>query len=30
MYTGRFVEEATIGDYKAVVPTITGRSWIYG
>ncbi|MEX5341467.1 proline racemase family protein [Pseudomonas sp. I2] len=30
VFTGRLVEETRIGDYKAVVPTITGTSWIYG
>ncbi|MBL0845942.1 proline racemase family protein [Pseudomonas mediterranea] len=30
IYTGRLLEETSIGDKKAVVPTITGKSWIYG
>lgn len=30
VYTGRLVEETTIGDFRAVVPTITGSSWIFG
>ncbi|KES25860.1 MULTISPECIES: proline racemase family protein [Pseudomonas] len=30
IYTGRLIEEARIGERKAVVPTITGKSWIYG
>lgn len=30
VYTGRLVGEASIGDRKAVIPTITGTSWIYG
>lgn len=30
VYTGRLVEEATVGDKAAVVPTITGASWIFG
>lgn len=30
VYKGELVEETTIGDYKAIVPTITGCSWIYG
>lgn len=30
IYTGRLVEQARIGDHDAVVPTITGKSWIYG
>lgn len=29
-FTGRLVEETNIGDKTAVVPTITGTSWIYG
>ncbi|WP_336715230.1 proline racemase family protein [Arthrobacter sp. USHLN218] len=29
VYTGRLVEEASIGDKKAVVPTVTGTSWIF-
>ena len=29
-FTGRLIEEATVGDYPAVVPTITGQAWIYG
>jgi proline racemase len=27
-FTGRLVEETTIGQYRAFVPTITGRAWI--
>lgn len=30
IYEGELVEETTIGDYKAVVPTLKGQSWIYG
>jgi proline racemase len=30
VYTGRLVEEARIGDRRAVVPTISGRAWISG
>lgn len=30
VYTGHLVEETVIGDYKAVIPTIAGESWIYG
>jgi proline racemase len=30
IYTGRLVDEASIGDKPAVVPTLTGTSWIYG
>lgn len=30
VFTGRLVEETMVGDKKAVVPTITGTSWIYG
>ncbi|MBV1788253.1 proline racemase family protein [Marinobacterium sp. D7] len=30
VFTGRLVEETTIAGRKAVVPTITGTSWIYG
>jgi proline racemase len=29
-YTGHLVEEVRIGDYIAVVPTVSGTSWIYG
>ena len=29
-YTGRLVEEVRIGDHVAVVPTVSGTSWIYG
>lgn len=30
IYTGQLVEETTIGDRKAVVPTVSGTSWIFG
>lgn len=30
VYTGRLVEETRIGEKTAVVPTLTGTSWIYG
>jgi proline racemase len=30
VFTGRLVREATVGPYKAVVPTITGTAWITG
>jgi proline racemase len=30
VYTGRLVEKGRIADMPAVVPTITGRSWIFG
>jgi len=30
IFTGRLVEETTIGDQPAVVPTITGSGWITG
>jgi proline racemase len=30
VFTGRLVEEATVGDRPAVVPTITGSAWITG
>ncbi|MET0136306.1 MAG: proline racemase family protein, partial [Kibdelosporangium sp.] len=29
-FTGRVVEETTVGDLRAVVPTVTGRAWITG
>jgi proline racemase len=29
-FTGRLVEEVSIGDRRAVVPEITGRAWISG
>ncbi len=30
VFTGRVVEEATVGSYRAIVPTITGSAWITG
>ena len=30
VFTGRLVEETTVGRYKAVVPTLSGRAWITG
>jgi len=30
VFTGRLVEETTVGPYRAVVSTITGRAWITG
>ncbi|RRW40637.1 hypothetical protein EGJ52_21030 [Pseudomonas luteola] len=30
IYTGRLIDETRIGNIKAVVPTVTGTSWIYG
>lgn len=30
VYTGRLVEITNIGGYAAVVPTLTGTSWIFG
>ncbi|MFL6097642.1 MAG: proline racemase family protein, partial [Blastococcus sp.] len=29
-FVGRLVEETTVGDRPAVVPTITGRAWVTG
>ena len=29
-FTGRLVEETSVGSHPAVVPTITGRSWLTG
>jgi len=29
-FTGRLLGETTVGDYPAVLPTITGRAWITG
>ena len=29
-FTGRLVGETTVGDYAAVLPTITGRGWVTG
>lgn len=30
VYQGHLIEETQVGDYKAVIPTIAGESWIYG
>jgi proline racemase len=30
VFTGRLIEETTVGDRLAVVPTLTGRAWITG
>jgi proline racemase len=30
LFTGRLLEETTVGQYPAVVPTITGTGWITG
>lgn len=30
LFTGRLIEETTVGPYKAVVPTLSGQAWIYG
>ena len=29
-FVGRLVEETTVGEYPAYIPTITGRAWITG
>jgi proline racemase len=29
-FTGRLLRETTVGPYRAVVPTITGRAWVTG
>jgi proline racemase len=29
-FTGRLVEETTVGEFPAVVPEITGRAWVTG
>jgi proline racemase len=29
-FTGRLVRETRVGDYRAVVPTLSGRAWITG
>ncbi|RJL36110.1 proline racemase family protein [Bailinhaonella thermotolerans] len=29
-FTGRLLEETTVGDFSAVVPDITGRAWVTG
>jgi proline racemase len=30
IFTGRLVEETTVGPYRAVVPTLSGQGWITG
>ena len=30
VFTGRLLRETTVGDYRAVVPTLSGRAWITG
>jgi len=30
VFTGRLIEETTVGPYRAVVPTISGQAWITG
>ena len=30
IFTGRLIKETTVGDYPAVVPTITGQAWVTG
>jgi proline racemase len=30
VFTGRLIGETTVGDYPAVIPTITGTGWITG
>jgi proline racemase len=30
VFTGRLIRETQVGDYRAVVPTITGTAWITG
>jgi proline racemase len=29
-FIGRIVEETQVGQYKAIIPTLSGRGWIYG
>lgn len=29
-FTGRLIDETTVGRYPAVIPTIAGQAWIYG
>ena len=29
-FTGRLLAEDSVGDYAAVLPTITGRGWVTG
>lgn len=30
IFTGRLIEETIVGEYQAVVPTISGQAWITG
>jgi proline racemase len=30
VFTGRLIEETTVGPYRAVVPTLSGQAWITG
>ena len=30
LFTGRLVEESQVGQYKAVVPTLSGQAWVTG
>lgn len=30
IFTGRLVRETTVGNYQAVVPTLSGTAWITG
>jgi|TARA_B110001454_G_C12420378_1_gene309068 proline racemase len=30
IFTGRLIKETMVGDYPAVVPTITGQAWVTG
>src|SRR5580658_3361808 len=30
IFTGRLIEETRVGDYRAVVPTLSGQAWITG
>lgn len=29
-FTGRILEETTVGPYPAIIPTLSGQGWIYG
>ncbi len=30
LFTGRLIRKTKVGDYDAVVPTLSGRAWITG
>ena len=30
VFTGRLIEETTVGEYRAIVPSISGQAWITG